>query len=529
MVIPSLPGLLAERSRHTPDGMFLQDVGGASATWRQAHDQALAWAGGLRALGVSDGDCVITMLPSSVDATTAWIGLSVLGAREAPINTDLRGHLLVHAISTVSARVMVVAETFLAQVVTSVDELDLDTLVVLGTPEPLPELGCRVITAHDLLSTSEPLREPADGQPWDIATVLFTSGTTGPSKAVLVPWTQLYAFCCRLFPDGSLTADDVLWAVGPAYHMGAKAWPLLGAMLGARVVINPSFNAKDWWTQVSDFGCTTTAMVGTMAAYLCQAAEPAPEDADTPLRNVVMAPLVADPAGFAARFGVRVCTVYGMTELSTPFSTEGWVIDDARSCGKVRPGFPGYEVRLVDEHDQVVDDGELGELIVRTDAPWALNAGYLGRPEDTARAWRNGWFHTGDLFRRDERGNYFFCDRAKDAIRRRGENISSFEVEAHVNAFPDVLESAAIAVPSGLGEEDVKVVVVPRPGSEVDPVALLEFLIPRMPRFMIPRYVEVAAALPKTATQKVSKAILRAAGRTASTWDREAAGIRVPR
>jgi crotonobetaine/carnitine-CoA ligase len=192
----------------------------------------------------------------------------------------------------------------------------------------------------------------------------------------------------------------------------------------------------------------------------------------------------------------------------------------------VRRGYPGYEVRVVDEHDYDVGPGEIGELVVRTAEPWTMNAGYLGMPDRTADAWTNGWFHTGDAFTYDRDGNMFFVDRARDCIRRRGENISSFEVEAEVNAHPLVAESAAIGVPAELGEEEIKVLVVAKPGAALSPVELTEFLIPRVPRFMVPRYIEFVPELPKTeATMRVKKYLLRDGALNPATWDREAAGI----
>jgi crotonobetaine/carnitine-CoA ligase len=185
-------------------------------------------------------------------------------------------------------------------------------------------------------------------------------------------------------------------------------------------------------------------------------------------------------------------------------------VQDWRSCGRLRAGHPGYRVRVVDEHDQPLGPGQVGELVCRTDAPWTLNAGYLGRPEATAEAWRNGWFHTGDAFRYDEQGNYFFVDRAKDAIRRRGENVSSFEVEREVLDHPDVSACAAIGVPSELGEEDIKVFVVRRAGAEIDETGLIAHVAAKAASFMVPRYVEFLESLPMTeGTNRVRKAELR--------------------
>jgi crotonobetaine/carnitine-CoA ligase len=250
-----------------------------------------------------------------------------------------------------------------------------------------------------------------------------------------------------------------------------------------------------------------------------------PEDRDHPLKKVIIAPLSEDAPAFAARFGVETYTLYNMTEISTPLVSE---LNPTKigSCGKARKG---VELRLVDEHDCEVATGDVGELLVRTDAPWALNSGYYKNPEATAAAWRNGWFHTGDAFRRDEQGRYYFVDRFKDALRRRGENISSFEVEALVNAHPGVLESAVIPVPSEWGEDEIKVCVV-RSDVTLTEEQLVRDLVATMPRFMIPRYVELVESLPKTeAMQRVKKVLLRDDPLNERTWDREAAGVDIPR
>jgi crotonobetaine/carnitine-CoA ligase len=257
---------------------------------------------------------------------------------------------------------------------------------------------------------------------------------------------------------------------------------------------------------------------------------PSPDDADNDVRSMAMGPVIPEVEEFKQRFGVEShTTAFGMTEAGIPI-VAGWNPPNTKTCGRPRPGRPGYEVRVVDENDEPVPVGEVGELIVRCSEPWCMNIGYWKMPEATAAAWRNGWYHTGDAFKVDDDGWMYFVDRIKDAIRRRGENISSFEVEAHVNEHPSVQESAAIGVPSELGEHDVKIHVVVKPGEDLSPEILIEFLAPRMPRFMVPRYVEIVAELPKTeATFRTQKVKLRERAFTDATWDRERAGIELPR
>jgi crotonobetaine/carnitine-CoA ligase len=252
---------------------------------------------------------------------------------------------------------------------------------------------------------------------------------------------------------------------------------------------------------------------------------PSNRDTEHTLKKAVCVPWNEDTMAVGRRYGIDVRTTFNMTEVSSPMLSDLYPPEPG-TCGKPRPG---VEARVVDDNDCEVAPGEVGELILRTDQPWAMNHGYYKNPEATARAWRNGWFHTGDGFRYDENGYFFFVDRIKDAIRRRGENISSFEVESEATAFAAVREAAAIPVPSELGEDEVMIVVAPVPGQSVEPLALFQFLEPRMAHFMLPRFIRVVDDLPKTPTQKVQKHLLKDAGVTNDTWDREAAGIKVKR
>ena len=240
---------------------------------------------------------------------------------------------------------------------------------------------------------------------------------------------------------------------------------------------------------------------------------------------VTLAPVNAMTIALGQRYGFDYISGFNMTELSVPLVTDINVTVE-RSCGRPRTG---VQCRIVDDHDIEVPVGQTGELIVRSERPWDQFSGYFGNPEATATAWRNGWFHTGDLMHRDAAGNFFFVDRKKDAIRRRGENISSIEVELDVGSFPAVREVAAYAVASPEGEDEVMIAVAPKPGAVIDPAELIAYLTPRMAHFMVPRYVRIEAELPKTPTNKIQKTELRAEGVTAGTWDREAAGLKLKR
>ena len=383
---------------------------------------------------------------------------------------------------------------------------------------PRKPIACRVTAASEFLEAGQHPREP--GEPparHDVSCVIYTSGTTGPSKGVLVPWAQLSATIPAQWQTGAGTGE-AQYVPLPMYHVAGRSAVAVMARHGGKLVLRDGFSVQAFWDDIRNHHCTFTLIAGAMTNFLFRA-PPRPGDADNPLAKIVIAPVIPEHAEFAARFGVEIVTGFNMTETSLPvYFPDG--IPDWKACGRLRPGYPYYEVRIVDEADNEVPPGQAGELIVRTGAPWTLNAGYLGKPEATVAAWRNGWFHTGDAFRVDEHGHFFFVDRFKDAIRRRGENISSFEVEAVVSDHPAVAECAAVGVPSGVGEDEVQIFVVPRPGTALAPAELIEFLRPRMPKFMLPRFVQLIGALPKTeATQRVRKHELRALVDPALRWD----------
>lgn len=507
-----LPALLAERACTVPEDVCIVEAEtGVRVSYGTLHTEVGGLAGGLRRLGVVAGETVATMLTHSADTYRFWFALARLGALEVPISTRYRGRMLAHLLEDSAATVLVVDAAFVGEVSRVLEEAvlpQLRTLVVRGDRQPgdVPS-SVSVVPIEELREAATLLAE-SDPAPGDLALVLYTSGTTGAAKGVLVPWGQVHATVTGVFPEGTCTPGKVLYGPFPPNHIGGRLFVGMSIQYGIPAVIRDTFSASAYWHDVEEHHCTTTALVSAMATIL-MSAPPEDRDREVPLEDVLMNPLTSNYRQLQERFGVRVCTDFNMTETSIPLHS-GWDVDDWRSCGRIRAGSPGYEVRLVDDVDQPVPVGEVGELVCRTEVPWSLNAGYLGRPDDSAAAWRNGWFHTGDLFRVDERGRYYFVDRSKDAIRRRGENVSSFEVEREVLEHPDVLECAAIGVPSELGEEDIKVFVVCRPGATLTEAQLADHVRSRAASFMVPRYVEFLDALPRTeATHKVMKAHLR--------------------
>ena len=515
-----LPHLLAARAGECPDRTFLEEVDGQSISYAALHRDTLTWSDAYRRLGVGPGDRVAVMLATGIDAVSAWLGLAWLRAWEVPVNTAYVGRMLHYLLAHSRSTLLVTATEYLERLGDVAADLpELRTVVVHDSNDVKTDLPFRVLGRREFLAGAAPADDLDGPGPADIATVMYTSGTTGPSKGVLVPWAQLHATAATSIFTGDFGADDAYYMPFPLFHISGKGPVYTFALVGGRVVMRPSFNTGAFWDDIARYRCTTTLLLGAMANFIARQL-PGPDDAGTPLHTVVMVPLIGELEDFKERFGVRVSTAFNMTEISVPLHSDGWTLANLESCGKVRPG---YEVRVVDEDDEEVGPDRVGELLVRADEPWTLMAGYLDMPEATTAAWRNLWLHTGDAFRYDTDGNYYFCDRISDTIRRRGENISSAEVEVVVNEHPSVLESAAVAVPSEWGEDEVKIVVVPRPGEGLEPAELIDFLTPRLPRFMLPRYVEVTTSLPKTPTEKVRKVELRAQGITPETWDREAA------
>ena len=525
----SLLKTLVEHSQVRPDDVYVMDIADRSLTYGETVASARTWAAAYRRLGVRPGDHVVTLQQNTLDSLVGWLGLAWLGAVEAPINNDYRGALLVHALNLTRAPAMLVMAQFLDRVIDVADSLEhLKTVVVLDAVDT-PSGPFDMVSGADFLAGVEPAQDLALPKPWDIMAVLFTSGTTGPSKAVRLPWAQIHAMSTGTFPIESLGARDVIYNPGPTYHVGAKTFPYVAALCGGRHLMRPFISRTAEPAEYLKYGVTTG---GVVHAWMSQPARP--DDAQLPLRNLLTPYRDSAAEAFAERFGARRFGCFNMTEISCPIVFRDWdaaVYDEAgrMSCGAIRAG---YEARIVDENDQPVRVGEPGELILRAHTPWVLNAGYLNNPQATAEAWRNGWFHTGDAFLQNAAGDFFFLDRLKDCIRRHGENISSFEVEACVTEHPSVARTAAVAVKRSEhagADEEIKVVVELAPGESLDAETLIRWLIPRAPRFMIPRYVEFTAALPLTPTQKVQKKLLREAGVGPDTWDREAAGIELPR
>ncbi|QLL07395.1 AMP-binding protein [Mycobacterium vicinigordonae] len=529
-----LPYLLERAAEDRPDDIVFRSVEQGDLTYSGLHAAHLRWAAALDGLGVRRGDTVASLMPIGFEAYHCWMGAAWLSAIEVPINTAWRNTWLHHGLALSGARVLVCAQRYLPQIAQVAQGLTaLETIVVYDADDPSEldvGLPTRIISGPAFFaaaSATPRLSRPADD---DLMAIIFTSGTTGQSKGVMCPWAQwshadgkpgVFRFVVEL------GCPFIYYAPFVPYHLTGKGALIAAAQLNGQVVMREKFRTDVFWDDIRNYGCTSTLIVGAMGNFLMKQ-PPSADDGINPLRGVLMAPILPDVDTFKKRFNVEVCTIYGMTEIGHAFMSDGFAVDRTNwaSCGHVNEGF---EVRLVDATGRDVAVGETGELLVRVKPPRRLNRGYWRMSEATAQVWRDGWFVTGDAFRRDEVGNYYFVDRIKDAIRRRGENISSFEIEEAVNEHPDVLESAAVAAAGEFLEDEVKVFIVPCPGKSLEPTDLITFLIPRLARYAIPRFIEIVDALPKTPTQRIRKAELRKLGNSDRTWDRELAGVELPK
>jgi crotonobetaine/carnitine-CoA ligase len=501
-------------------GCRLVTIGGRALTYTDTLATAAGYAGALAGVGVKAGDRVAIMCGNRPEMLLTFLGCAWLGAIAVPINTASRGAQLAHILGNCGARLLVIERELMPVLAAldrsgiAVEALWLVGQGVAGDPPrfksaPFPDPGVHV--------------PPHPVEPGDTLAILYTSGTTGLSKGVCCPHAQYFwwgVYTSRLL---GIRENDVLLTTLPLFHTNALNSFYQALLNGATLIVEPRFSASAFMPALARHEATVTYVLGAMVPILLAQA---PGDADRGHHiRVALAPAV--PAHFhrqfTERFGIGLVDGYGSTEtnciMGAPLSEQ-------------RPGamgrlLSGFAARVVDAHDNEVADGEAGELVLRADEPFAFATGYFGMPEQTVEAWRNLWFHTGDRVVREGDGYYRFIDRMKDAIRRRGENISSFEVEQVLVSHPQVENAAVFPVRSELAEEEVMAALVLRPGAQISYAELLDFCQPRMPYFAVPRYLQFVDALPVTENGKVTKYKLRERGVTAETWDREAAGYKV--
>lgn len=521
-----LPSLLTHWAEREGDREFLQFGDTAAVTFHDVEVATNRIARSLRRLGVTVGDRIAMLVPNCLELVLTWFAAAKLGAVEVPVNIQLRGKLLAHVLGNSGASVLLCHRDVLAGVVDTVNAQPGITTVVIvgGTRDEARALGVTADRVVEFQELDQGRAAALDHRPRysDPMAILYTSGTTGPAKGVVMPHHQYYLWVELYAASLGLTRDDSYFTPLPLFHADGQLWGAYFPLVyGTKGTFVERFSVSRYWQQARDSGATATNLLGAMAHMLWKQ-PPKADDRQHTLRIAQTIPMISMKRGFEERFGLRLVTGYGQTETN-------WVSYDTASesrpgsCGKVAAEY--FDVRVVDEFDEPCPVGQVGEIVVRPRHAWTMSQGYHALPAETQRTWRNLWFHSGDAGRLDEDGWLYFADRIKDVIRRRGQNISAFELESVVAEHPLVVESAAVAVASDLTEEDVLLVVVTSPGSALSPAEVLAYCTAELPKFMVPRYVEVSTSpLPRTPTEKIAKTDLRRRGLTARTWDAELDG-----
>jgi crotonobetaine/carnitine-CoA ligase len=524
----TLPAFLRKAASAYPNKRCMRTLGGEQLTYAELLTLTERRAAGLMRLGVSKGDRVLLVMDNSIDMVVCWFAINLVGAVEVPVNTANRGPSLVHVANNSAATVAIIDARYGAALGDVAGELtDLRTVVVRGGT---PALTWTTIGLHDLDVSSGTVPD-VEVSYQDPASIIYTSGTTGPAKGVVVPHAHMHTFAAHIVEQLRIVEDDVYYVCLPMFHANAQFMQVLPCLMtGAEVVLTDAFSASRWLDELRESGATVTSLLGVMAQYVFN--QPArPEDDDHRVRRMITIPLPTVIAeAFERRFDTTCVEAYGMTEICLPIYRP---IDERLrpgSCGKALDDW--FEVAVVDPAtDEPVPDGEVGEIVVRPRFPFTTFSHYNGMFEKTVESWRNLWFHTGDAGRRDAEGYYYFLDRLNDRIRRKGENVTAYDVEVALAELPEVAEAAVIAKPAEEGEDDIKAFLVLADGAAPpDPVAVLTHCVKRLPYFAVPRYLEFIDEFPKTPTGKVLKRTLRAETvPSAAEWDREQAGWTVKR
>lgn len=494
-------------------------------TFADALRAASAWGAALREAGIAQGDRVALICSNRIEYMQAFLGCAWIGAVAVPINTASRGEPLRHVLANSGARLLVTEadglQAVLGVLALGSHGVALEQAWLIDTPAPAGvPFACHAFPADPQGRTP-----PVPSRPGDTLAILYTSGTTGLSKGVCCPHAQYYWWGVHSGLLLGLQQGETLVTTLPLFHTNALNAFFQALLTGSTLVVEKRFSASAFWASLVQQQATVTYVLGAMVPILL-AQEPSPADRAHRVR-IALAPGVPQQfqATFTQRFGMALLEGYGSTETNFVIGAE-IARQKPGTMGLVREGF---EAKVVDDEDNELPAGEPGELVVRATEPFSMATGYFGMPEKTVEAWRNLWFHTGDRVIRDADGYFRFVDRLKDAIRRRGENISSYEVEQVLLSHPAIALAAVYPVKSELAEDEVMAALVLRPGATLDPIELLRFCETRLAYFAVPRYVDLVNQLPATENGKVQKFKLRERGITPTAWDREAVGYKLKR
>jgi len=521
---------LARAVAESGDRVFL-DFSGTTYTFAETDRLATALAHSLHKLGVGKGECVVAFLENSVDMIVAWLAINKLDAIWVPINTGFRGEFLRHPLNDSRARVVICEADFVGRVQLVANGLpEVKLILTRGRVDASCE-GLIPVAALDDHRGDDITPIPVTTDPKDLCSLIYTSGTTGPSKGCMIS----HNYMCHCARRGSemmgQTRDDVTWTSLPLFHISASSGGVIGSLIHqSRIAITPRFSVSGFWDEIERSGATLVKLMSAMIPLIAHAPDgEAMQRCHGQIRAVSGAPFSADTrAIYESRFGVDyiVAQQYAMTEGYLVTSVPYGEVGPPGSAGRPNDYF---DVRIVDEEERDVPVGSPGEVLFRPRFPNIMFEGYWGRPQATCEAWRNLWMHTGDIGKFDEQGYFYFLDRKKDYIRRRGENISSWEMETAILRHEQVREVAFHSVLSPLGEDDVKITVVLENESVLSEEELWTWSVSHIPYFAVPRYIEFRSELPRNGTGKILKYQLREEGCTAATWDQEQAGLHATR
>jgi crotonobetaine/carnitine-CoA ligase len=522
-----LPEILEHQAEAYGDETFLQwETADETVSFAKMDELANRHAHGLADQGVSKGDRVLLMLPNSPEYLHCWFGLSKLGGVEVPVNTEFKRHTLTHVANITEAEFAVFHEKYVSRLLDVEDDLDhLETVAVLGGGEFSQADSDLEFVAYDDLVSDDATAPDITYDCQDVTAIIMTSGTTGPSKAIQKTYAHQYFFAEQCVNITQLTEEDVYMTANPLFHSNAQVLVVFPALIaGAKVCLFEKFSASGWVDRLQETGATVCNFLGSMMDFVYQQPERDIDD-DNDLRCLFAAPTaygIQDE--FEDRYGIEYTTeAIGTTETCMPILAPYGVDRPEGAAGLLLSEY--FDVQLVDpDTDWPVETGEMGEYAIRPKIPSIITPGYYGMPEKTEEAMNNCWFHTGDGLRRDEDGWFYFVDRIQDTLRRRGENISTYEVEQPLLDHPAVEECAVVGVKAEEegGEDEVKAFVTFKEGQSASYEELHEWCEDALPKFMVPHYLEVLEEMPKTSNEKIKKSGLRDMGNSERTWDREA-------
>jgi carnitine-CoA ligase len=511
-----------------PDRVLL-DFSGDLYTYAQVDQLSTRLANSLASLGVHAGQTVVTMLDNNIDAVISWLAVNKLCAVSVPINTALRGDFLRHQLADAGAPVVICEGDYVERIAAVADQLHEVKRVLYRDTTPVAVCGTLALAPLDAHRGSDDTPLSRKPNPWELACLIYTSGTTGPSKGCMISYNFMCSLARQQLRAGPATASDITITPLPLFHMNALAVGILSNILvGARVAIVARFSVSKFWSEVERSGATIASILGGMGGLLANA----PDDEAArrcfgQIHTVRGNPFTETTKQiWHERFGAKQVggNGYGLTEACVITSLAAGEYAAPGSSGK---RIPEYDVRIVDDLDRELPPNTPGEIVCRPLQPDVMFMGYWRRPEDTLKLMRNMWFHTGDIGKFDDQGFFYFVDRKKDYLRRRGENISSFEMEAAFSRHPDIAEVAVHAVPSDKGEDDVKVTAILNPDATLSAESLFHWATQAVPYYALPRYIEFRDKLPKNPQGRILKYQLRDEGKTPATWDLEATDIKV--